>query len=120
MIIEAIKLLLTLVNNSYNANIMWAHRFLKRNGFSIRNITHTGQQIKAESKKYTKDFFKIIINTRLNLNVIDNINQIGNVDECAIYYENIYPTTITKIEERNVKVRTFGKEKLRISAVLTV
>ena len=42
------------------------------------------------------------------------------MDECAIYYENIYPTTITKIGERNVKVRTFGKDKLRISAVLTV
>ena len=44
----------------------------------------------------------------------------GNMDEYAIYYENIYPTTITKIGERNVKVRTFGKDKLRISDILTV
>lgn len=99
---------------------MWAHRFLKRNGFTIRNITHTGQQIKAESKKFTEDFFKIVFNTRLNIYINDNINQIGNIDECANYYENIYPTTIAKIGERNVKVRSFGKDKLRITAILTV
>ena len=71
---------------------MWAHRFLKWNGFTIRNITHTGQQIKAESKKFTEDFFKIVFNTRLNIYINDNIIHIGNIDECTIYYENIYPT----------------------------
>lgn len=44
MIMETIKLLPTLANNSYNANIMWAHRFLKRNGFSKRNIIHTANK----------------------------------------------------------------------------
>jgi len=109
LIIEAIKLLPTLANNTYNANIMWAHRILKLNGFTIRNIIHTGQQIKAESKKFTEDFFKIVFNTRLNIYINDNINHIGNMDECAIYYENIYPTIIAKIGERSVKVRSFGK-----------
>lgn len=47
--------------------------------------------------------------------MIDNICQIGNMDESAIYYENIYPTTIAKIGEKNVNVRTFGKDKRRIS-----
>lgn len=117
---KSIKLLPTLANNTYNTNIMWALRFLKRNGFTIRNITHTGQQIKAESKKFTEDFFKIIFNKRLNSYINDNINQIGNMDECSIYYDNIYPTTIAKIGERNVKVRSFGKDKLRIAVVLTV
>ncbi len=42
------------------------------------------------------------------------------MEEWAINYENFYPTTIAKIRERNVKVRTFGKDKLRISVVLTV
>ena len=42
------------------------------------------------------------------------------MDESAIYYENIYPTTIAKIGEKNVNVRTFGKDKMRISVVLTI
>ena len=91
LIIGAIKLLPTLTNNIYNANIMWTHRFLKWNGFTIRNITHNRQQIKAESKKYTEDFFKIIYNTRLNIYISDNINQIENM--CNLlqeYLSNYY------------------------------
>ena len=42
------------------------------------------------------------------------------MDESAIYYENIYPTTIANIGEKNVNVRTFGKDKMRISIVLTI
>ena len=42
------------------------------------------------------------------------------MDESVIYYENIYPTTIAKIGEKNVNVRTFGKNKMRISVVLTI
>ena len=42
------------------------------------------------------------------------------MDESAIYYENIYPTTIAKIGEKNVNIRTFGKDKMRISVVLTI
>lgn len=92
---------------------MWVHRFLKRNGFTIRNIAHAGQQIKAESKKFTEDFFKIVFNTILNIHINDNINQIGNMDECAIYYENIYPTTIAKIGERSFKSKIFWKRQIK-------
>ena len=42
------------------------------------------------------------------------------MDESAIYYENIYPTTISKIGEKNANVITFGKDKMRISVVLTI
>ena len=56
LIIEAIKLLATLANNSYNANIMWVHRFLKKNGFSIRNITHTGLEIKHNLKNISNNY----------------------------------------------------------------
>ena len=42
------------------------------------------------------------------------------MDETAIYYENLYDTTVSKIGEKSITVRNFGKEKLRISAVLCV
>ena len=56
LIIEAIKLLATLANNSYNANIMWVQRFLKKNGFSIRNITHIGLEIKHNLKNISNNY----------------------------------------------------------------
>ena len=94
--------------------------FFKKKHFTIRNITHKGQEIKKKSKEYTENFFKLIFNIRSEFSIIDNICQIGNMDESAIYYENIYPTTIANIGEKNVNVRTFGKDKMRISIVLTI
>ena len=42
------------------------------------------------------------------------------MDEKGIYFENIYKRTIEKIGERKVNVRSFWKDKLRISAVLCI
>ena len=62
----------------------------------------------------------MLYNTRSILNINENLNQIGNKDESAIYYENIYPTTIDKIGEKSVNVRYFGKDKMRIKADSTI
>ena len=42
------------------------------------------------------------------------------MDETGIKFENIYKTSIEKIGEKSVNVRTFGKDKLKISAVLCI
>ena len=105
-----------MIDNSYHSNIMWAHWFLKRNGYAKRNITDTGQEIKKESNLYTGKFFKNIFTIRYILNIYSNLNQIGYTDESAIYYENIYPTTIAHIGEKSANV----KDKIRITAVLTI
>lgn len=42
------------------------------------------------------------------------------MDEYAIYYQNIYPTTIAHIGEKSVDIRSFGKDKMRITVVLTI
>ena len=39
------------------------------------------------------------------------------MDETAIYYENIYDTTISKIGEKSLIIHDILKEKLRISEV---
>ena len=98
----------------------WFYKFIKRQGFSIKNVTHKGQELRKESKEYTTSFFKMIFNIISKFNIIDNIGQFGNMDETAIYYENIYNTSIEKIGEKSVYVRNFGKDKLRISAVLCI
>lgn len=42
------------------------------------------------------------------------------MDESVIYYENIYPTTIAHIDEKSIDIRSLGKDKMRITAVLTI
>ena len=89
----------------------WFYKFIKRQGFNIKNVTHKGKELRNESKEYTTSFFKMIFNIRSKFNIIDNICQIGNMDETAIYYENIYNTSIEKMGEKSVCERNFGKDK---------
>ena len=109
-----------MANNTYNANMLWIYKFLKRNCFCIRKITHVGKKFSRGCTRSNKHFFNHFFNLRREFNISNNINQIGNMDETAIYYENLYNTTISKIGEKSVTVRNFGKEKMRISAVLCV
>ena len=45
---------------------------------------------------------------------------IGNVDETPISLEPITNTTLEKIGEKTIKIRTFGKSKQRISCILCI
>ena len=120
VVCEAIKLKPELINKSYGALMKWCYRFLTRIGYSIRDITHQAGELKKNSKELALNFFNYIYKLRREIFVNDKLELIGNVDETAIYYENIYNTTINKIGEKSVIVRTFGKDKLRITAVLCI
>ena len=100
-----------MANNTYNANMLWINKFLKRNCFCIRKITHVGKKLKEDVQDQTNTFFNHFFNLRREFNISNNINQIGNMDETAIYYENLYNTNISKIGEKSVTVRNFGKKK---------
>ena len=110
----------TLINKSYYALMNWCYLFLKRIGYSIRKVTYEGQELKENSKNLTLKFYTCIYSIRKDIFILDKLDLIGNVDETAIYFENIYNTTVQKIGEKSVKVRTFGKDKVRISAVLAI
>ena len=71
---EAIRLLPTMANNTYNANMLWFYKFLKRNGFCIRNITHLGRELKKDTQKQTNDFFNLLFNIRREFKIFDNIS----------------------------------------------
>ena len=84
VVCEAIRLLSIMVNNTYNANMLSFYKFLKRNGFCIRRITHIGRELKKDAHAQTVVFFNRLFNIRREFNISDNINQIGNMDETAI------------------------------------
>ena len=54
-------------NKSISAKIKWAYRFIKRNGFAIRRISHIGQKIPEDKNEKIKKFISEIIQTRKEL-----------------------------------------------------
>ena len=49
-----------------------------------------------------------------------NTQLIGNVDETPICLELITTTTLEKIGEKTIKIRTFGKTKQRITCLIWI
>ena len=54
------------------------------------------------------------------MQIFEDLNRIGNVDETPIWFYMTYNITISKIGEKSVKVRTFGGERLRVSLILCI
>jgi len=54
------------------------------------------------------------------LEIFEDLNRIGNVDETPIWFDMTYNTTVAKLGEKSIKVRTFGGERLRISLILCI
>ena len=104
----------TLNNKSYSTLCKWRYRFLKRNNYTLRRITHIGQEPKKEAFDQLMNFLKTNINIGKELQIIENLICIGNVDETPIFFEmyNIY--IFSKIEEKSVKVKNFEYEKDRL------
>ena len=49
-----------------------------------------------------------------------NANILANVDETPIVMEPITGTTLEKIGEKTLHIRTFGKSKQRVSCILCI
>lgn len=88
--------MLSLANNSYKSNMNLFYKFIKRQGFSIRNVTHVGKNLKEDSKQLTSHFFNIIYEKRNLYNIGEKYCQIGNMDETAIYFEKIIKLHLKK------------------------
>jgi len=62
----------------------WCYKLLKREGFSIRKPTHVGQSLKENIFELYDRFIFNVIKFRKNMQIIEDLNRIGNVDEIPI------------------------------------
>ena len=120
IIVKAIKLLSILKEKSYHTLCNYCYRFLKRNKYSIRRVTHTGQQLKNRPFNQLLNFLRINIRIREELKISDELNRIGNCDETPLWFDMVENTSIEKIGTKTIKVKTFGNEKSRISCLLCI
>ena len=86
---------------------------MKRNSLNIRMSTHIGQFLKDNVYNQLNDFLRIIINTRKDLNICDNLGNFGNTDEIPIWFEFFAKKTIVRIGEKNINVRNFCLREIK-------
>lgn len=120
LIYKAIELDKTLEKKTFNALYCWCYDFLKRYSYSIRRATHIRQKLKDNNKEQFKQFFSILYNIRNNLEKKNIYPIIYNMDETPIMFEMVSKTTICEIGTRNVNVRTFGSDRIRIILILSI
>ena len=77
----------TLNNKSYSTLCKWCYKFLRRNNYILRRMTHIGQAPKKETFNQLMNFLKTNIHIRKKLQIFENLNCIGNVDETPIFFE---------------------------------
>ena len=100
---------------------MWCYRFIKRNGFSIRRVSHIGQT-KSEDMNTLKDsFYKRSNIKKEKMNIpYDDDYTIINMDETPCYLEMGYDTTLEFTRKKNVDILSSGLYRYRVSVILAV
>ena len=120
IIIKAIEIYPSFKEKKYKTLLSWCYRFLKRNNYSIRRTTHLGQELKANAKEEFVKFLNIIYSIRRTYNINESYEYIINIDETPIWFEMSSNTTIEKIGNKSVTIKTFGSERTRLSLLLAI
>ena len=103
-----------------NAKIKLVYRFFKNNGYTWRKKIHSSHTISDDYIEVIINFCKILRIQRNYLNIDKNeLSNIGNIDETPIYLDMNDYTWNTK-GEKNIRIKSFGKEKIRISLMSTI
>ena len=116
IIAYAIKLLGKDLKFSYNAYRCWVKRFLKRHNLSIRRVSHLGQKINGLFLDLIINFLTGCIN---ETKIFDDISCLINEDEIPIFLESPSKDTID-IKGKKIDIITFGKDKVKFTAVLSI
>jgi transposase len=121
LILKACELKESFANKNIESKVAWVYRFLKRNGYSIRRVTHKGQNIPENVELLKKEFLNQVAEKRKELNM--NFNDtwlIINMDETPVYLDMFSDTTIDFVGAENVSIVTTGREKYRLTVLLSI
>jgi len=121
VIFKAIQIIPEFKDKSYNSlHYLWFKRFRTRNSYSIRRIIKVAQRLPKNVLENVREFLYKALKDNYEYNTDINANILANVDETPIVMEPITGTTLEKIWEKTVKIKTFGKSKQRVSCILCI
>ena len=106
---------------SLKTKLMWCYQFIKRNGFSIRRVSHIGQSIPEYMNTLKDSFVKEVILKRKKMNIpYDDDYTIINMDETPYYLIMGIDTTLEFTGKKNVDILSSGLNPYRVSVILAV
>ena len=110
-----------ITSSKEHAKIQLVYRFLKRNGFVLRKACHIGQPLPRNYEDLFLMFQKKIILAKKMLDINENsFDRLINIDETPIYMDMPETKTIDFKGKKGIDIYTFGADKVRISAILSI
>ena len=83
-------------------------------------MTHYQQKLPPDTLVQIYDFIQECFIESIYYQIDENINLIANVDETPIWMEFKIETTISKIGEKEIRIKSFNLDKHRFSLVLCI
>ena len=96
----------------------WVERFMQRNGFSLRRRTSISQKLPADFEEKLVNFQKYVIGLRRAKDYL--LGQIGNTDQTPVFFDMPSNYTINEKGAKEVRLRTTGGEKMRMTVMLAI
>ena len=97
---------------------------MNRHRFSIRRVTHVGQNLRGDALQIRNEFVGMMNASINNLaeGTLSDISwdRVGNMDQTPIYFEPANPTVVNNIGASTVAVRSNGQGKIRATVALTI
>lgn len=102
--------------DSFKASRSWVQKFMRPAGFSLRRRTSTCQKLPAEYEEKLVEFQRYVMKMRRQRQY--PVGQIGNADETPIFLYIPAGYVIDELGTKEVRVRTTGNEKTRVTVML--
>lgn len=103
-------------DGEFSASRGWLENFLKRKGFSLRRRTTTSQRLPQDFIVKVSSFVLRI--RRLRIANKYPLAMIGNMDETPLWLDMPGDTTVSRVGERTISIRTTGHDKGRFTVIL--
>lgn len=95
-------------------------RFREKYSYSIRKVSKISHNLLQNYLENLRNYLYDVIKDMIEKETYVNTHRLANLDETPLVLEPISGTTLEKIGADNVKIRTFGKTKERISFILHI
>lgn len=102
----------------FRASRGWVERMMRRNGFSLRRRTTICQKLPGDFDDKLVAFQKYVIGLRRDHDY--SFGQIGNADETPVFFDMPSAYTVNEVGAREVRVKTTGYEKQRVTVMLCI
>ncbi len=103
-------------NANFKASEGWARKFIRRHSLELRARTSVAQKLPGDLEDKVSAFQEEVKTERQKHDFPKEL--IGNMDETPLYFDMVPSRTIEKKGAKEVRVRSTGAEKRRVTVVL--